>query len=327
MRIAFHGKGGSGKTTTAAGFAKYLASFLPFVLAVDADLNAHLQGSLDLPGEPKQLGMHFDEIVDYLRGNRLDLGDRPMIGNVPPSMHSRFIKVTPNDPFLREYALFQGNIALLTVGGYELEDVASTCYHEKLKSMIGLFHHMLDDVDDVVVSDSIAGTDNIATSLSFAFDLNIFVVEPTVKSLRVYQDYAALVPQYADRLFVIGNKVADSEDANFLRQNIPPSIYLGSIQFSKKLKHFEQGSLEALQEFQDEQSETFKKVYETLKKTKRDWSQYLKLLRDTYKRDCERWYSEFYKSDLTENIDQTFTYEAVLKRPAATAKSYAKQEV
>lgn len=327
MRIAFHGKGGAGKTTTAAGFIKYVASLHPFVLAVDADLNAHLQGSLGFPGEPKLLGMHFDEIVDYLKGNRIDLGDRPMIGNVPPSLRSHFIQVSPVDQFVKDYALIVNNIALLTVGAYEQKDVGSTCYHEKLKSMIGIFHHMLDDDNDIVVADSIAGTDNIATSLSFAYDLNVFVVEPTIKSIRVYQDYVNLVPQYVDRLYVIGNKATDKQDLDFIKEHIPASAYLGSIPFSKNLKHFEQGNSASIANFHSEQEPAFKRTYDVLRSKKRNWHQYIKLLRETYKWDCNRWYSEFYKCDLVKGIDETFTYEAVLERAGAAEKIAQSLEV
>lgn len=314
MRVAFHGKGGAGKTTTAAGFVKYAASVSPFVLAFDADLNAHLKAALNIAGEPIQLGMHFEEICDYLKGTRGDLGARPMLGNLPPAPGSNFIRPSKNDPFVNKYSLRDHNIALLTVGSYELKDVASTCYHEKLKSMIGIFHHMLDSEEDVVVADSIAGTDNIATSLSFAYDMNVFVVEPTAKSIRVYLDYASLVPQYADRLYVIGNKVSDEQDLQFIQKQIPEHIYLGSIPFSKNLKHFEQGEQNALQEFHQEQAPAFEKTYALLKSKKRDWNQYLELLRTAYKWDCERWYSEFYKCDLKSGIDETFSYDSVLDR-------------
>ncbi len=312
MRIAFHGKGGAGKTTTTAGFVKYAAGLHSFVLAFDADLNAHLQGSLAFPGTPKLLGMHFDEIMGYLKGTRNDIGSRPMIGNIPPSPESRFIRLSAEDPFVKNYALTVANIGLLTVGAYEEKDVASTCYHEKLKSMIGIFHHMLDEDNDIVVADSIAGTDNIATSLSFAYDMNVFVVEPTIKSIRVYQDYVDLVPQYADRLYVIGNKIADEKDQDFIKEHIPAHAYLGSIPFSKNLKQFEQGNSASLEAFQREQEPAFKSVYETLKSKKRDWSEYLNLLRHAYKWDCERWYSDFYKVDMLRGIDESFSYGTVL---------------
>jgi len=327
MRIAFHGKGGAGKTTTTAGFVKYAADLHSFVLAFDADLNAHLQGSLAFPGTPKLLGMHFDEIMGYLKGARSDTGERPMIGNIPPSLESRFIRLSPEDQFVKNYALTVDNIALLTVGAYEEKDVASTCYHEKLKPMIGIFHHLLDGEDDIVIADSIAGTDNIATSLSFAYDMNVFVVEPTIKSIRVYQDYVKLVPQYADRLYVIGNKIADEYDQNFIEEHIPAHAYLGSIPFSRNLKQCEQRISASLEAFQGEQELTFKKTCETLRSKKRDWSEYLNLLRQAYKWDCERWYSDFYKVDMVKGIDESFTYCAVLKQEAAPEPVALKLEV
>ncbi len=56
MRIAFLGKGGSGKTTTAASFIRHAASKHPFVLAFDADVNAHLAGALSVEGDIQHVG-------------------------------------------------------------------------------------------------------------------------------------------------------------------------------------------------------------------------------------------------------------------------------
>lgn len=85
MRIAFHGKGGAGKTTSTALFVRFLGLRHPFVLAVDADLNAHLQEALQMEGEALYLGMCFDDICTYLAGQRQDLAGRPMICTTPPA--------------------------------------------------------------------------------------------------------------------------------------------------------------------------------------------------------------------------------------------------
>ena len=53
MRIAFVGKGGSGKTTMAAMFSRYLAELGNPVLAVDADINQHLGEALGATGEAR----------------------------------------------------------------------------------------------------------------------------------------------------------------------------------------------------------------------------------------------------------------------------------
>lgn len=313
MRIAFLGKGGAGKTTTSAGFIQYMAKRHPFVLAVDADVNAHLKSALNFQGEVKQLGLHFDEVTDYLRGERKDLKDRPMIGTTPPAKGSNFIRPKKDDAFVQKYATQEGNIALLTVGTYQQEDVGGSCYHEKLKSLAGIFHHMLDTDEDIVIADTTAGTDNVATSLSFAYDLNIFVLEPTEKSTQVFLDYKEIAPQFVERTFVVGNKVDGEEDADYIKERVGSEKYLGSIPFSKNLKAFEQGEEEAILSFQEEQAVAFDKVVEIWKGRKRDWKEYLERLHKTFQWDCQRWYSDYYKCDMAEGVDTTFTYEEALK--------------
>lgn len=314
MRIAFHGKGGAGKTTTTAGFVEFASKHFPFVLAVDADVNSHLKNSLGFIGERPELAKCFTEVMHYLKGRRTDVGERPMLPTIPPSLLSTFVRPSAADELVKKYALINDNIGLVTVGGYESRDVSSTCYHEKLKSLMAVFHHMLDQPADLVVVDTIAGTDNISTSLSFAFDLNVFVVEPTLKSVQVYRDYEKLVPQYADRLFVIANKVADADDANFIREHIASKHLLGIIPLSNSLKNFEQSYTEGISEFRREQSAAFDELLKVAREQKRDWKTYLQRLRETYELDCSRWYSEFHKCDLLEGIDKDFSYEAAIDR-------------
>lgn len=321
MRIAFLGKGGAGKTTTSAGFIQYLAKRHPFVLAVDADLNAHLQTALSIEGEVEQLGLHFDEVTTYLRGSRQDLGDRPMIGTTPPASGSNFITARPHDPFIQKFAHFENNIALLTVGTYQQEDVGGSCYHEKLKSLAGIFHHLLDGEDDLIVADTTAGTDNVATSLSFAYDMNVFVLEPTEKSTQVLLDFQQIAGNLAGHTYVVGNKVDGEEDAEYIKGRVGADKYLGSIPFSRHLKRFEQGEEGALEEFAREQEAAFARVLQVWKSHKRDWKTYLQRLHKTYKWDCERWYADYYKQDLLSGIDTSFSYEEALKvlKPLVTA--------
>jgi CO dehydrogenase maturation factor len=324
MRIGFFGKGGSGKTTTTAGFIKYLMKNGSYVLAIDADVNIHLKNALDLndlSGQSFELGENFKEISAYVKGARTDLGNRPMISSTPPSLLSRFIKVSSGDPFIAGNAMHTNNMALLTVGTYQQEDVGASCYHSKLGSLAVVFHHLLDGPDDYVVADTNAGTDNVATSLAFAYDMNVFVVEPTEKSIKVYKDYVRLAQKLNERTFVIGNKADGQEDQLFIEQNIEPEKLLGVISYSKHLKAFEQGNKKALDLFELEQEQTFERVLAKWREYKRDWKAYLETLTEVHKKNSREWYDAYYGTSLSDGLDQDFQYEKVID------SSYAKEKV
>ena len=321
MRIAFLGKGGSGKTTTSASFIRHVSKKRPAVLALDADVNAHLAGALALEGEISQLGQLYGELTSYLKGTRSDLGDKPMIMTTPPSLQSNFVRCRADDPLIRKYALTQGNISLLTVGKYEQQDVGSSCYHGKLSGAISVLHHLLDGVDDIVVADNTAGTDAVATSLWFAYDMRVIVVEPSKKSVQVYKDFISLLPGLAETTYVVGNKVEGAEDEAFLKAQVGADRLLGFIPLSRHLKRFEQGDVEALELFQSEQSAVFDRVLSVLESQKRDWTVYLDRLRQTHTKLCRDWYDAYYGLKLDEGLDLAFTYQAVL--PAAPASASA----
>ncbi len=310
MRIAFLGKGGSGKTTTAAGFVRFLSARYPFVLAVDADVNAHFKTALGLTGDSVHLESRFDEVIDHLRGARTDLGERPMLATTPPSSKSNFIRVKPDDELLKRYALIDGNIALLTVGHYKAADVGGACYHTKLFGLAAILHHMLDGADDFVVADTTAGTDNLATSLWFAYDMNVFVVEPTAKSVGVYRDFISVSAEIAEKTYVVGNKVEGEEDEQFIRESVEAGRYLGGIPLSRHLKRFEQGRDGALDAFRKEQEAPLEAVLEKLLSRKRDWTGYLQRLRETHTRVCGDWFNTFYGTRLDDGLDAEFSYEA-----------------
>jgi CO dehydrogenase maturation factor len=325
MRIAFLGKGGSGKTTTSAGFIRHVGKLNNFVLAIDADVNAHLADALALSasgGEISQLGALYGELTSYLKGTRTDLGVNPMIMTTPPSLRSNFVRCRANDPLVAKYALRHilgaGSVNLLTVGKYEQEDVGSSCYHGKLSGAISILHHLLDGPDDIVVADNTAGTDAVATSLWFAYDMRVVVVEPSKKSVQVYKDFISLLPALAETTYVVGNKVEGPEDEAFLNAQVGTDKLLGFIPLSRHLKRFEQGDTEALDKFQEEQALVYDRILATLKNQKRDWTLYLTRLRETHTKLCRDWYDAYYGLKLDEGLDMAFTYEAVIT-PASAA--------
>lgn len=324
MRVAFLGKIGAGKTATAAGFVKYAAQKHPLVLAIDADADAQLAQALSFETPARELASVFDEVSQYLRGDRTDLLGRPMIATTPPTLQSNFIRVSTQDSFIRKYALRDGTIALLTIGSYKESDAESSRYHTRLAAVAAVLHHLLDTEFDIIVSDTMAGTDTITTSLKFVYDLIVFVVEPTEKSIKQYADFLALAPHLADRTFVVANKVDVKDDELFVKSAIPGEKILGFVPYSRNLKRFEQGHKHAIKEFEREQLEVFDAVYAKLLSRTRDWTKYLKNLRELHETACREWYNQFYNMELNKGLDADFDYDRAQQLKPALFKRVSK---
>lgn len=303
MRVSFFGKGGSGKTTVSSSFVKYLLNKKENVLAIDADMNVHLGKVFDMP--INIISEQNEEITKFLEPNR----NIPIIGTTPPIKTSKFIKVSKDDPFIKKYATIKNNLMLFTVGTYTEDSVGSDCYHSKLNTLELIYHRLLDTDKDYVINDSTAGIDSLGTSLFFVSDINIFVVEPTLKGISVYKDFKNITDTLGIKTYVIGNKITDDEDKEFLIKEIGEKNILGFIKSSKNLKKYEQGQKEYFDEFVNENKEVYENIIDVMKNTPRDWKKYYERLKKVYIAACLDWYSEYYKDDLTKYIDQTFSYE------------------
>ncbi|MCS7093270.1 MAG: AAA family ATPase [Patescibacteria group bacterium] len=221
MRVAFLGKGGVGKTTLAAAMAKYLAKKMPLVLAIDADVNEHLNQALAIDKPLVFLGDHFDWLFDFLFKKRLfKISGLPRVGFLPPSTESRFIVFGKEDPVIAKFFCFKDNFGVAMVGSYSKTEIGAWCYHGRLNTLELFLHYLVDKKDQVLILDMNPGVDIVATSLYFACDVYLFVVEPTIKSLQVFLDFKKLVgdrlKKYKIQVGVIINKIYDEGDLEFI---------------------------------------------------------------------------------------------------------------
>jgi CO dehydrogenase maturation factor len=305
MRIGFLGKGGSGKTTIAAAFARWLAGQGKRVLVFDGDLNAHLQQPLGIERTPPALGGVYEEITSYVRGDRTDLGERPILSTTPPSRFSRFITTNIDDPFLSRYAVHKGTLSFLRVGSFESEDVGANCYHTKLHSMCVVLNHLKDTDSDWVIVDATAGIDTLSTSLVASYDLNIFIVEPTLKSVKVCYDYIKTDPSSAGRTVILANKVAaPTEEIQFIHEHAPAVPIIGSIHASSSLRAFEQGDGAAFDHFIAECRPTWEHIAAYCAVRRRTWGEFQQSLHEIHRKNCEWWYNSFYGMELHTGLDQ-----------------------
>lgn len=332
MRVSFFGKGGSGKTTMATEFVKYLQKARPDkpIVAIDADINVHLGSALGI--RPKFLGDIINELSYYFEGRRnqplprtseagkkyynfmRNVDDLICIGQMPPSYTSNFIKPDLKDPFFKNYATVQKNTALVTIGSYTDAGVGYECFHGKLGALELIYNRLLDDKNMYVVADSTAGVDSVGTSIFFSGDINVFVVEPTLKGISVFQDFERITKNYNLKNYIVINKISGQDDIDFIEKHIPKEKILGYINVSDSLKKFEQGNLESFDDFVNENEEINKKILEILDNTEKDWKKYYRYLIKCYVDNCDDWYSQYYGVDLLQYIDPDFNYEEVLKR-------------
>jgi CO dehydrogenase maturation factor len=244
MKIAFVGKGGSGKSTMTGLFIRYLENNNKPVLAIDADLNMNLSGLLGAKVN-ENIVLANPEIADnirtHLKGNNKRIqSTADFLPTTMPATGSNIIN-TYNDKALMPYAISTSPTTnLLTVGTYDSEGIGQTCYHSHLFVAENLLSHTVTNENFNVVCDMVAGTDAFAYSLHLQFDAIILIAEPTPESVEVCKLYMNLaVKSGTDKnVFIIGNKIEDEDDLTFIRQNLEHEIigYVPKISSLKKMR-------------------------------------------------------------------------------------------
>ncbi|BBH67610.1 ATP-binding protein [Actinoplanes sp. OR16] len=227
MKIAFTGKGGSGKSTLAALFVNHLRVTGQRVLAIDADVNVHLASLLGVATTAETALSHPENVRKvraHLRGTNERVTVEHFVATTPPGPGSNLVTLEATDPILGAHATRLDDAThVLAVGTYEPKDIGAGCYHGHLAILENLLSHLRSEKeDDWVVCDMVAGTDAFANSLHAQFDVIVVVAEPTPESVSVARRYAELAEAagVADVLAVVGNKVADDADLEYLTREL-----------------------------------------------------------------------------------------------------------
>ena len=277
MRIAFVGKGGSGKTTAAAMLARCLASTGAPVLAIDADINQHLGVALgadpdDAP--PPSLAADLPWLKDHLRGDNPLIGSADeMVKTTPPGPGSRTSTLDPADPVLARLSRDRDGVRHLVSGEFEADDVGVKCFHSKTGAVELYLNHLIDGPGEYVVVDMTAGADVFASGLFTRFDLTVLVCEPTRRGVGVYRQYAGYAAEYGVALRVLGNKVADDEDAAYLRAEVGDAL-IGRLGQSAWVRAAERGRARPVSELEPDNRAVCDALRADLDSRSRDWAAY-----------------------------------------------------
>lgn len=309
VRIAFVGKGGSGKTTLAALFTRYLAELGHPVLAVDADINQHLGQALGLDeaAAPRALGADIGWLKDHLRGGnpRLPSAD-VMIKTTPPGRGSRLARLAEGDEVLRRYAApCAGGARLMVTGEFDTDDIGVSCYHAKTGAVELYLNHLVDGPGEYVVVDMTAGADAFASGLFTRFDLTVLVSEPTQRGVGVYRQYMANSAGHPVALRVVGNKVADQADADYLREQFGPAL-LATVGHSAWVRAAERGTPGPLGALEPANRAALDTVLAELNGIERDWAAYHRGTVEFHLRNARAWANRALGGDLADQVDPDF---------------------
>jgi CO dehydrogenase maturation factor len=313
VKIAFVGKGGSGKTTLAALFVRHLASSYPDgppVLAVDADINQHLAAALgsdeDEAALLPALGDHLAEIKEYLRGDNPRISSAAaMVKTTPPGRGSRLLAVGTPNPLLDRLVRPIGGVRLAVTGPFTSEDLGVACYHSKVGAVELLLNHLVDGPDEYVVVDMTAGADSFASGLFTRFDQTFLVCEPTVRSVGVFRQYVGYARDFGVRVSVVGNKVDDDSDVDFLREHVGAAL-LTWIGRSAYVKAAERGRVLPISELEPPNAAALDAMRAAVDGCVQDWARYTAQAVEFHRRNATAWANDRVGEDLSAQIDPEF---------------------
>ncbi|MEU4577904.1 ATP-binding protein [Nonomuraea sp. ATR24] len=307
MRVAFVGKGGSGKTTISALFARYVAGRGAPVVAVDADINQHLSLVLGLDSPPEPLGAHLTEIKDFLRGDnpRIPSADA-MVKTTPPGRGSRLVSV--KDLAEHRYAApTPEGFRLMATGPFNDDDLGVACYHSKVGAVELLLNHLVDGHGEYVVVDMTAGSDSFASGLFTRFDLTFLVAEPTRQGVGVYRQYRDYAADYDVPLAVVGNKVHGPSDVDFLREHVGDDL-LTWMEHSSAVRAMEQGRAFSLDDLEPANSDALAVLLKHVDEQEKDWVRFGRQAAEFHLRNARAWANARTGLDLAGQVDPDFVY-------------------
>ncbi|MFE5257637.1 ATP-binding protein [Streptomyces coelicoflavus] len=326
MKIAFVGKGGSGKTTLSSLFVRHLAATGAPVVAIDADINQHLGAALGLDdaeaaGLPA-LGEHLPLIKEHLRGSNPRIASaETMIKTTPPGEGSRLLRVREDNPVYdacaRPVELDGGTVRLMVTGPFTDADLGVACYHSKTGAVELCLNHLVDGRDEYVVVDMTAGSDSFASGMFTRFDVTFLVAEPTRKGVSVYRQYKEYARDFGVTLKVVGNKVQGPDDLDFLRDQVGDDL-LVTVGHSDWVRAMEKGRPPRFELLEDANSQALRALHTAVDATYelRDWARYTRQMVHFHLKNAHSWGNERTGADLAAQVDPGFVLGEEVTAPA-----------
>ena len=137
------------------------------------------------------------------------------------------------------------------------------------------------------------------------FDLTVLVVEPTLRSLSVYDQYRSYARDHDVTIRVMANKLDDADDRDFVRDRVGEDLIDG-LSRSSFIKAMEKGRVLPLGDWR----QTTKRLWRHFlspSADRKDWDRYHRDAILFHQRNAASWANDAVGSDLTHQVDPEFS--------------------
>ena len=222
MKVAVAGKGGVGKTTVAASLARCWRDLGYRVVAVDADPDANLAGTLGYRGPAITPLVQLKSLIEERVGGGEGWGG--------------FLRMNPRvDDIPGQFGVEVDGVRVLVMGTIERGKRGCACPENILLREV-LNHLMLNGHERVVV-DMEAGLEHLGRGTAEGVDAMLVVVEPGWASLQTAARVVSLAGDLGiRRTCAIANRIACAADLDFVRAHLAATEMLGVLPADRDLE-------------------------------------------------------------------------------------------
>ena len=226
MKIAIAGKGGVGKSTIAGMLARQFAADGFKTIAVDADPDASLA---------RCIGLSEEQILNITPLSKMRDMAKKRTGFKDFGVFGSFFKTDPKVSDIPDiFSVLHEGVRFLQVGA--IKEGGTGCYCPENALIRELMHHLLVEIDDVVIMDMEAGIEHLGRGTADAVDLLIAVVEPGQLSMETARRIRSLAEDIGlANVAVIGNKIRNERTREAVCSGLPDFRILGLLPYDDAL--------------------------------------------------------------------------------------------
>jgi len=224
VKIAIGGKGGVGKTTVCAIWARLFAESGFDVLAIDADPNTTLAFAFGISPEqsPEPL-IRMKQLIYERTGT-----DKDAVG--------AYFRLNPKVSDLPESYWFETNgLKLLVLGS--ITEAGAGCACPEGAFLKALLRHTILQRQEIVFVDLAAGVEFMGRASIQGIDALVVVVEPGSRSIQTANKIAKMARELGiGYIGAIANKITDLSQVNVIQAQLKEVDLLGNINYSQSLQ-------------------------------------------------------------------------------------------